>query len=192
MRGSCSSSETGPTLAPELLRDVAQVPAACLVRGPGGVHPSCTEVVPTEYREARGGATIAQTVMAAVGGLIPSASAFTLTWPCPRSARRPECPGGNDAEWHLRVPERVRAQVRAPKGVRRGAGRSCRRARGRATRGIPGRGSRKGLQKGRHEGERAALFEVLDARGLKVDAATRQRIWPARSSRSSSSGCARR
>jgi hypothetical protein len=33
-----------------------------------------------------------------------------------------------------------------------------------------------GLEEGRHEGERAALFEVLDARGLRVDAETRQRI----------------
>lgn len=33
-----------------------------------------------------------------------------------------------------------------------------------------------GREEGLHEGERAALFEVLDARGLKVDAETRQRI----------------
>jgi hypothetical protein len=33
-----------------------------------------------------------------------------------------------------------------------------------------------GREEGRHEGEQAALFEVLDARGLKVDAGTRQRI----------------
>ena len=41
-------------------------------------------------------------------------------------------------------------------------------------------GREEGLQKGReqglHEGERAALFEVLDARGLQVDEGTRQRI----------------
>ena len=37
-------------------------------------------------------------------------------------------------------------------------------------------GLQQGLQEGRYEGERAALFEVLDARGLEVDDATRQRI----------------
>jgi len=41
-------------------------------------------------------------------------------------------------------------------------------------------GREEGLQQGReeglHEGERAAVFEVLDARGLEVDAETRQRI----------------
>jgi hypothetical protein len=41
-------------------------------------------------------------------------------------------------------------------------------------------GLHKGLQKGLHEGlcrgERVALLEVLDARGLAVDAAARQRI----------------
>jgi hypothetical protein len=38
------------------------------------------------------------------------------------------------------------------------------------------RGRKEGREEGLHEGERAALFEVLDARGLKVDAGTRQRI----------------
>lgn len=33
-----------------------------------------------------------------------------------------------------------------------------------------------GLQQGIHEGERSALFEVLDARGLEVDDAARQQI----------------
>jgi hypothetical protein len=37
-------------------------------------------------------------------------------------------------------------------------------------------GREEGRQEGRHEGERAALFEVLDARGLDVDAETRQQI----------------
>jgi hypothetical protein len=37
-------------------------------------------------------------------------------------------------------------------------------------------GLQEGLQEGRHEGEQAALFEVLDARGLQMDAGTRQRI----------------
>jgi hypothetical protein len=37
-------------------------------------------------------------------------------------------------------------------------------------------GREEGRQEGRHEGERAALFEVLDARGLEVDAGTRQQI----------------
>ncbi|MBN1210697.1 MAG: hypothetical protein JXB05_37965, partial [Myxococcaceae bacterium] len=38
------------------------------------------------------------------------------------------------------------------------------------------KGREEGREEGRHEGERAALFEVLDARGLKVDARTRQQI----------------
>jgi hypothetical protein len=37
-------------------------------------------------------------------------------------------------------------------------------------------GREEGRQEGRHEGERAALLEVLDARGLEVDAETRQQI----------------
>jgi hypothetical protein len=37
-------------------------------------------------------------------------------------------------------------------------------------------GREEGREEGRHEGEQAALFEVLDARGLQVDAGTRQRI----------------
>lgn len=37
-------------------------------------------------------------------------------------------------------------------------------------------GREEGLQKGREEGEREALFEVLNARGLKVQEAERQRI----------------
>jgi flagellar biosynthesis/type III secretory pathway protein FliH len=37
-------------------------------------------------------------------------------------------------------------------------------------------GREEGREEGLHEGERAALFEVLDARGLQVDAVTRQRI----------------
>jgi len=37
-------------------------------------------------------------------------------------------------------------------------------------------GLEEGLQKGRQEGELTALFEVLDARGLEVDAAARQKI----------------
>ncbi|MFL5349621.1 MAG: hypothetical protein ACJ8AT_32905 [Hyalangium sp.] len=37
-------------------------------------------------------------------------------------------------------------------------------------------GRAEGLQEGRHEGERVALLEVLDARGLEVDDASRQRI----------------
>jgi hypothetical protein len=38
------------------------------------------------------------------------------------------------------------------------------------------RGREEGREEGRHEGERAALFEVLAARGLEVDTETRQRI----------------
>lgn len=37
-------------------------------------------------------------------------------------------------------------------------------------------GLKEGLEKGLHQGEQAALLEVLDARGLKVDEAARQRI----------------
>jgi hypothetical protein len=37
-------------------------------------------------------------------------------------------------------------------------------------------GREEGLKKGVYKGERAALLEVLDARGLAVDKATRQRI----------------
>jgi hypothetical protein len=38
------------------------------------------------------------------------------------------------------------------------------------------RGREEGREEGLHEGERAALFEVLDARGLRVEEGTRQRI----------------
>jgi hypothetical protein len=37
-------------------------------------------------------------------------------------------------------------------------------------------GRQEGREEGRHEGEQAALFEVLDARGLQVDEGVRQRI----------------
>ncbi len=37
-------------------------------------------------------------------------------------------------------------------------------------------GREQGLEQGRHEGEMEALFEVLDARGLRVDARSRRRI----------------
>jgi flagellar biosynthesis/type III secretory pathway protein FliH len=38
------------------------------------------------------------------------------------------------------------------------------------------KGLKQGRQKGRHEGELAALLEVLAARGIKVDAASRQQL----------------